>query len=420
MGGDVEARRTFLQSALDALPSVAVVQLLDAAAEASGASISKSLTMLLTKLARHADDADAERSKEGSSHLSEEMDRMLQGWQLENPNPEQYDRVLKDLSQFTSGAGHDLAGPAVSVVQMAIEVDQYGDTVEKSLLDLVEAGELQRVAPVILEAQGAAAQSMRERLADPGLIGDLSGMADVDAGSLGLLTSFLDPPIAASCLLDLIMGTDSAAVRATAATQLLDVADHLGERVMELLVSEYADMVLVGLEVVGRTGRAPADFSPLEMLHHRNEEVRRIALRHALRLDETRAAALDAALRSDDQHLQGTALELMADDPPDHVLPTVVEQVLAKPDAPAWLARLAIHVLSRSGSDVARKGLLDFVVVGRTLFGRPKLAAPERSVLEAIEGLGRHSTHEDVAALLKQARRSKDERVRRAAGRRSR
>lgn len=421
MGGDMDARRQFLQSAMDALPSMAVVQMLDAAAEASGTSISRSLTMLLTKLARHADDEDADRSREGSEHLSEEMDRMLRGWELDSPNPEQYDRALRDLSNFGTHEGRDVAGPAVSVIQMAIEVDQYGDTVEKSLLDLVEAGELTRVAPIILEAEGSeAAASMRERLSDPSLIGDLSQRQDVDPRSLALLTDFLEPSIAAASLVDLVRVTESDQVRAKALERLMELVDHIGDGVSVLLESDDARVVLAGLHVVRRTGVAPAGFSPLELLASPNAEVRGAALEQALQSEETRATALDLALRTGDEQLQGTALESMAEDPPEEALSSVVREIVARPGVPPWLSRMGIHVLSASDSEVALEGLLDFVVVGRTLFGRPKLADPDRAVIDAIEALGRHEAHANVANVLKQARRSKDERVRRAAGRRGR
>ncbi len=420
MGGDLEARRQFLKSALKSLPSVAVIRLLDGAADASGATISRSLTMLLTKLARHADAEDAVRATEGGVHLSEHVDRMLHNWELDDPNPDQYTQVLQELSRLRGGEGADVVGPAVSLIQMSIEVDRYGESVEKGLVDLVEAGALPKIAPIIMDAvDSEAAGRMRERLSDPAIIINLADRADVDPASLELLTGFVDPQVAAASLVELVLEAEAEGVRTKALNRLVELRDHLGDELAMLLESEVPDVIRAGMEIVRQTGRKPQRFAPTDFLGHPDSGVRRVALGLALEEPETRLVALAEALRGGDHALQGTALEMIAADPPATLIPIVVDQLLRKPDVPPWLTRMAVHTLSMSDSDMARRGLLDLVVARRTWLGRPKIARGTRSVLEALEALTRFQHDPEVAGVLKVALKSRDESVRRAAGVRS-
>ena len=417
MGGDMEARRAFVASALESLPSMAVIRLLDAAADVSGSSISRSLTMLLTKLAVHAEADDEQRAGEGSAHLAENVSRMLDDWELESPNPEQYARALRDLSNLSGAGSADVTGAAVSVVQMAMEVGQWGDSVERALVELVELGGLARVAPLILSAGSSdVAQRMRERLSDPTFIAGLSAQSEVDAESLSLLTSLLDPQTAARSLVDLVVTAEADAVRAAALEQLAPLAEHLGPELDDLLHHEDSGVVLAALSLV-RAGAPCGDgCDPSALVGHPDPDVRRAALELALLDPQSRASALADALQSGDEHLQGTALEQVRPDDSPTLLTLVVDRFLRRPDAPPWLVRTAVHALSQSQSEIARAGLLEVVVAGRSWWGRIRIAPPEREVLEALEALRAYRGHPEVAAVLAAAGRSRDERVRRAAG----
>lgn len=107
MSGDSSLQREFMANAATALDVDVVFALVEAAAETDGSDISRWMLRLLSKLARHT--AGGEGSPLGhrsETALREQVKALLSGWQLVNPNPEDYDEALARMSSASRSEGH--------------------------------------------------------------------------------------------------------------------------------------------------------------------------------------------------------------------------------------------------------------------------------------------------------------------------
>jgi hypothetical protein len=96
------------------------------------------------------------------------------------------------------------------------------------------------------------------------------------------------------------------------------------------------------------------------------------------------------------------------------LVPTLLNRVV-RGDRDPEIQILGIHTLVVTQSSLARDALLDAVVVGRSLFGRPKLAANTGEVIMALWVLqSAWSGDSKVLPVLKVARRSRDPEIKAA------
>src|SRR2546422_725825 len=99
MGGDFAQRRQFVADAAAGMAADAVLEILKAAAETSQQAISHSLVRLLSKLAAHAESGSEEIRPQAEAALREQVQRLLQGWTLADPNPGVYGAALQRMSR---------------------------------------------------------------------------------------------------------------------------------------------------------------------------------------------------------------------------------------------------------------------------------------------------------------------------------
>jgi len=95
MGGNVGQRRQFVLDAAQGMVADVVVQVVQAAADASGETISHSLLRLLSKLAAHAEAGNEGTRGRADTALREQVTRLVADWELEDPNPDAYGAVLE-------------------------------------------------------------------------------------------------------------------------------------------------------------------------------------------------------------------------------------------------------------------------------------------------------------------------------------
>ncbi len=102
MGGNAAQRHAFVQGAVSGMAVDSVLKILKAAADASGQVVSDGLARMLSKLAIHAESGEAHIRPIADSALREQVDRLVSGWKLADPNPDSYTKVLHHLA--TTGA----------------------------------------------------------------------------------------------------------------------------------------------------------------------------------------------------------------------------------------------------------------------------------------------------------------------------
>jgi hypothetical protein len=432
MGGDPEARRNFVLNANEALSVDAVMKILESSAAVSEQTISTSMTRLLGKLSMHAERGAGSMSAQAGSALRESVEKLLDGWELTDPNPDQYTRVLDRMAKasplFRARIASDrdeedtreVPGP-VRLLRMAIEVDAYGPTVEAAVLDLLDSGGGEELFGLLERApEGSeAATAIRRYLTSPDRVRAILGREGLTARDLVRITDELGPA-AIDPLLDVLLDSDFRAVR----RRVFDHLSSLGEAVRAPVMARLRDAAewyhvrnLVSLlaSVPGPLG----DLDVRRWLTHEDARVRREAVPLALRstTGATRARAIVSALSDADERVVRLALVELRSGVPDSVLPTLVTRVVQGKQEDE-VRVLAIRLLRTTQSRLVREALLDLVVEGKSLLGKFKLADRTPVSIAALETLAETFADDpEVAGVIAQAKKSRDPVVRSAVSR---
>ena len=100
MGGDLNQRRQFLLNASEGMTVEAVIDLVNAATAQGQQTVSHSMMRLFNKLSRFADtDSDASRRASADNNMREQMKSLISEWNLDDPNPTAYGKVLQKMSR---------------------------------------------------------------------------------------------------------------------------------------------------------------------------------------------------------------------------------------------------------------------------------------------------------------------------------
>jgi hypothetical protein len=432
MGGDPEARQRFLHDMNHALPVDAVFHILESAARSQDQNISHALSRLLSKLSTHAaneDDPDAQEVSgwaPGGAGLRDLVDRLLDDWVLEDPNPEGYTAVLdamaravpafRERTEADAAAGETLAGP-LRVVQTALEVGAFGTTVKRALLDLVDCGE---AGPVIelLAADVAiepVAGVMLDFLTEPGQLRRILLRSEVEERALDALVGqvgegAIDP------LMEVLVESESRSLRRKVFDMLARLGPRAAQRAVEGLEDARWYVQRNMLALLHHLEGLPPGFDPLWFVSHGDHRVRREAFPLALRDASSRDHALSLALSDRDERLVRMALLELRDGVPDALVPTTVSRAMHESRSDEIRA-LAVRTVRDNESVLVRDALLALAAPSRSFFGRPRLAAPTPAAVAAIEVLARAwSAEPAVRAVLDRARKSHDPDFVRAAG----
>src|SRR6266851_5256608 len=180
-GGDFAQRRQFVSDAADGMAVDAVLDILKAAAETSHETISHSLVRLLSKLAAHAEAGAAPVRPQADAALREQVQRLLAGWTLTDPNPGAYGAALQRMARAAPAGApprtdHHVTEPD-RLVAMALEIGTMGPRLHAAvdrvvaegrlaqLLDALEGGVADSAAAATVRAQIATAAAVQQIVA---------------------------------------------------------------------------------------------------------------------------------------------------------------------------------------------------------------------------------------------------------------
>ena len=415
MGGDLAQRRRETVAGVQQKAAAAVVRLVEAAARASGQDLSHSMTRLLSKLAVHAEDSGM--AGRADAALREQVERLLNGWTLEDPNPEAYRQALEGMSRATPDASRIGEAPAVDderIVQMALEVGADGPALRRAI-DGMAAGHASRLATLLDGAPGPSdlVDAAWGRLCTPDAVRALL-RGGADAGeALNRVLERMGAD-AAPALLDEMADSPSRAVRRAALDRLAGLGAAAVPHVAARLGEPRWFVLRNLLAVLAEAGTVPAGVSPAPYLRHGDARVRREAFKLAFRLADERGRALGIALTDPDPQVQRLALGECLESCPAAVLPLVTRRVDDRAGDPE-LRALAIRVLGASGDPMAVQRLVRLASSGRTFLGRIRLAPRSPEMLAALTALARGwGGHPAAAPVLAEAMRSPDPEVLRA------
>jgi hypothetical protein len=420
MGGDVTRRNAFIQDASEGMAVEAVVELVKAAADANGQTISHGLVRMLTKLSAHAEAGHDTAKPAADSALREQVKSLLSEWQLADPNPDDYRRMLEYLSTSPanpdgrSTAADDLR--ALRLVQMSLEVGTSGPLVDRAITTCLNDGGAQPLVAVLEKApeqNGVAADRLRARLTQPMAIGAIASKEPLDEASLDYLMPALSIE-GYGTLLDVLASSRSRVTRRKLLERLaatpLDVVSLVAARLADDRWYVQRNMLVL----LARMGRVPDGFPLARWTTHTDERLRSEALRLQMSLPGQREIALRAAFSDADPRVVRVGVGAVQQGCPLRVLPFLAG-LAAGERVPEDLRLLAVQALGNTRDEAALDALFAVASGGKTLLGRQKLAPKSTVVLAALRALAASwRKHPKVEPLLGLAATSTDDDFREA------
>jgi hypothetical protein len=424
MGGNAVQRRAFVLEAAHGMAAGAVLEILEAASDVSGQTISHGLIRMLSKLASHAELGTERARPLADAALREQVTRLLSDWQLADPNPEAYARLLQRVTaQAPQGAsarersGADGEPDPLRVLQMSLETGATGPLVDRAIHRAADRGAvgdvLQLLGSAPTGARGAT-DGILARLLCADTLATLLTREPLDVESLDRLLPLM-PAAAYDVVLEALSTSACRATRRKLLDRLAAAPVDIGPLVVARLHDERWFVQRNLLVLLERTGCAPAGFSARPWVGHPDARVRHQAIRLQLTLPAERLTALRTALTDHDPRVVRLGLEVLRRDCPAEVAAPVMA-LAADPAADPAVRLLAVRALGVCREPGALETLLGLVDGGKRLWRRPKLAARTPLVIAAVQALCRGwSDHERAARLLAVAGASSDAALRQAA-----
>jgi hypothetical protein len=394
MGGNVAQRRSFVLGASSGMAVDSVIKIIQAAADASGQVISNGLVRMLSKLATHAEFGGEHVRPLADSALREQVDRLLSGWQLDDPNPETYGKVLHHLATTSGKGGNpkwskrlERENDALRIVQMSLEVQGSGPLVERAIERALET-DIRGVRALVSSFPSesvAAAETVRSRLLDRRTIARLAEHEPLDADSLDELLPLMSID-GYSVLLDALTTSSNRTTRRKLLDRIAQTALDIGPLIVARLGDERWYVQRNMLLLLERLQRVPPGFSAAAWTQHPDDRVRHQAIRLQLMIPEERELAVAAALEDTDARTMRLGLLALQEECAPWFAPRVA-LLAANPHAAEELRVHAVRALGHSREPVAVDTLLRVVAGGRSVLGKPKLAARTPLVLAALRAL---------------------------------
>lgn len=423
MSGDRQQRHKFVLDASQGMAVDAVVELVRAAAHSSQQNVSHSMMRMLTKLAAHAEEGSAPIRSQADGALREQVAKLLEDWQLDDPNPDGYRDALEKMAAAAPKAvAQEVAYPIEPerLLAMGLEIETLGEQVWRSVAKLANGPDL---GPLLDLVDNAPAEWMRAVL--------WRHVATATRLREQLLVDPLPQPIldrlvrqmgaaAASPLLDALEGTSDERSQQTLLGLLERVGAEAGPEILERLQAVRWSLLRPLIALLGRHPEWQSGYDAAAWILHPDAAVRREAYRQQLRDPMTRDMAIVAALGDSHEANVRLALGAAMNNCPREaaaVLRNRADDDLLSPD----LRALGIRALASARTGDTAVWLVGRVIRTSKLLRRDALAPKSPEMLAAIEGLAVHwrDTREARAALVL-ARASNDPEITAAAAMTSR
>src|SRR2546422_559067 len=391
MGGDNAQRFKFAIDATHGLAVDAVLDIVRAMADAAHKTVSDPLVRLVSRLAQQAEQGTAEVRPQAAIALREQVRDLLEGWTLEDPNPDAYGLALQKMAAASPGHSAQLgqqAAEPLRIVQTALEAGVLGFGAWRAIERLVAERHVGDLVELLAGPPGGGADigPLWTRVMSPDVVRQLASIEPPDFTTLDRVLPRL-PVDAFEPLLDVLGASESRTTR----RGLLDRLTHAPRELGPVIAARHAHeslwyvtrnllLILDGLPAL------PDGFRAATYIGHHDARVRREAFKVALKLPAERERALLGALRDTDPRTVRLGLTAALEDCPASALPVVAE--LANDAGTASELRvLAIKVLGRVRNTAALTALLQLVDGGTNWLGRQRLAARSLELLAALMAL---------------------------------
>lgn len=399
MGGDFRQRKKFVADAAQGMTAEAVIDLVKAAAETSGQTISHSMVRMLNKMAVHTDSASVEVRTQADGALRDQVQQLIAGWELEDPNPDGYRLALEKLARNTTRFTNiDNLYPIEPerLIEMGIEIETLGDQMWRSADALAAKGEVLTVIGMVESAKVPWIRDVMWRhIATPTRVRE---MLTTDPFPMAALQKMV-PQMGVGAVEPLLDAMDEATDDRTNERylELLHVVGpEAGPVILDRLPGLRWSLVRPLLALLGRNPEWNCGYDAAQWLTHPDASVRREALRQQLRAPETRELAIVRALADADEATLRLGLgAAMTNCPRDAaaMLRVRADDATINED----LRALGVRALASYRAPDTAAWLAQQVVKMSKLLKRPTLATKSPVMLAALEGLATHWRNDQQA-----------------------
>lgn len=356
MGGDHGQRRQFLLNASQGMTVEAVLDLVNASAADGKQSISHSMMRLFSKLSRYAEnDSDAVRRANAESSVREHMTKLISEWNLDDPNPTAYGRVLQRMATSSKAESTSpyLDCEPERILQMGLELSTGGPRFDNALDAMLNSARLETMLNLLDNAPDKEfAAGVWSYLDSKDILWAALGEARIDLDVLERLVrrkrlSAVDP------ILDVAERTPDARAREKLLDVLLSLGDEIGPHVARRIEVSRADFRRDLFLLVGKLQRIPDGFDVSRFLLHTDPAVRREAVRLLLKFVETREQAIISGVTDTDERAVLHALQAAQEGGCSARALGIVRQRIEQGDLDGSLMTLAIRVLASADTSTA-------------------------------------------------------------------
>lgn len=406
MGGDIGQRAAFVLDSAQGMSAEAALDVVKAAAEAGGQTISHSLLRMLTKLAAHTDEASATAQPMAGEGLREQVGRLLSDWTLEDPNPDSHRQLLQRFAIAARGTGRaggrSLDGhDSLRIVQMSLESGASGPLVDRAVDEAVAVGQTSALVGLVLsppDGSEAITKQILARLVQPSNLSALLTSEPLDIDSLDRLLPFITPE-GYEGVLDALASSESRTTRRKLIDRLAKAPCDLSAAVGARLSDERWYVQRNMLVLLERFGHVPEGVVMAHWTAHQDPRIRSEAVRLQLTSPAEREEAIQTALWDVDPRVIRVGLAAMGRTCELEVAKQVA-YLAASPGFDEEIRTTAVAVLGRLSHPPALETLLSLADGGRTIFGRQRLAAKTPLVVAVIRSLAGRWSRDPRAATM--------------------
>lgn len=404
MGGDLVQRRRFLLDASDTLAVEAVLDLAQAASRTEQKGISQALLRMLQKLGHQAAAGAGRRRALADQSVREQVSRLIRGWALDDPNPQEYRQALQRMASAAPAETRDARAQHEAepqrIFQMALELNVQGPAVDHAVQALVDTGQLEAMAAALQASGAASAEVIWKQLANADVIRTIVSVETLDARQLDLLLPRVGIA-AAEPMLDALAASESRQARRTLLDRLVAFGSAVGPLVVKRLQDASWFVQRNMLAILSELPDRPPEFDPRPFLEHPDARIRREALKLLLRNNDTRERAIHYALADPDQRAMRLGLATAVQHGlPESAVPLAASLALG---AEAQDLRVtAIRALGTSRGSTAVDALIRLVTPKkRGLFRRRLARTPEvEAAATALQSFAEQPRVQQVLAQL--------------------
>jgi hypothetical protein len=415
---DRAEQKKFVLNASQVLAADAVLEVVQAAAQASHQTISHNLLRLLHKLAHHAEEGALDIRAEADGALRNNVARLVGDWQLEDPNPTEYNATLEGMvrrvsTEFSLLKLHVGCDPEI-MIKMALELDCVGPPVYAAVEELVARRQLVQVAKLLENGpRTPVADRLWSYLATPQrLVAELAA-SPLDQDAVAILVERIGA-VAAESLLDRLASAPERSTRAAVLKQLIALGPGVGRIAVKRLPDAPWFLQRNVLFLLGRLGSCPEGFAPEQYATHSDPRVRREAIKLMLESPQHQSQGVLLGVRDPDEGIVSLALTSVLEGCPPEAMP-VLQRIAADPKRPSESRVHAIRALARSRSTEALQVLRDLVIQPRRWLGR-RLAPKSPELLAALGALALYwRENPEASEALSRAQQHSDPDIRAAA-----